>query len=810
MDYYPRYARFAARNRSLKALAVAVVFAAVPAYSQGQENNTASEETAIAEIIVSARRIEQSLQDVPASIAAFTGEELQSRGIERGEDLLIAIPNVVVAGGASGSGTTELVSRGVPDVGTYIDGIYHSSSGLTQTNLLDLERVEFLRGPQGTLFGRDTNGGALLFTTKRPANEFQLRSSVTVGNFSRLDVTAVADLPLTDTLLSKVTVGSFNQDGQIPSRTSNLRFGGRDDETLRAEISWMPKDDFDVRVVATTRKTTGSDRRNVFIEDIGDPWILAHNTLVEGGFSDLPSVTQEITLQNYQPGYPGGSVGKFESMSTQPEDSLQFDTDQLYAIANWDISDSISLQSYSSIYTKEEREYVARRAMDVVLFVEDDTFRKEDTWTQEFHLSGSSFDSRLTWLGGLYYQETEFTNIRYRFFKPEFFLPGLGGPGTPWVLNQARFDFVEANVPNTPQGEAAVASIRTAERLNNRPFVDAETTGSEFRDYAIFGEAYLSLTDRIEITLGARLSQNDQYTRTYQRNGAHRPFYGQPIVGDPFDVSVVESVKEEGIDPWFTPKVAVSFDWSDDVMIYASYAEGFTQGEVNIEPILGRIELDPEVVKSFEIGWHARLLDRRVQFNGSLFFMNWEGIRVNIVPEDPENPGQFLPFTTTISGGQAEASGLESELQWFINDGLRLHLAVGFLDTAYKNINPTADIVDGQRFPHAPDFSGNAGALYTLPLNDGGDMELRLDYRYMSDYVLHPRESSQRLQPGFGLWSSRATYRPAEGSWSAFLYGYNLANQHYVTLGFKGVESGLFGQAIGKPREYGVGFNFTF
>jgi outer membrane receptor protein involved in Fe transport len=210
------------------------------------------------EIIVTATRRETDLQSTPLSIQAFTTEQLELGGITNGRDLGIMVPNVVL-NPATGGAQADFRIRGLPGVGLYVDGVWQDGFGFQQMNFSEMERVEVLRGPQGTLFGRNTNGGAVNMTTKRPADEFGARVKVDVGDFNRRDASLAVDLPITDNIKTKFMAATARNDGFLESLTTPWDFGSQDDTILRADVLWEPTDTFSLRFTHNDEQKRGTD-----------------------------------------------------------------------------------------------------------------------------------------------------------------------------------------------------------------------------------------------------------------------------------------------------------------------------------------------------------------------------------------------------------------------------------------------------------------------------------------------------------------------------------------------------------------------
>ena len=231
------------------------------------------------EIVVTATRRETNLQDTPVSIQAFTSEQLELGGITNGRDLGIMVPNVVLNPNTGGAQSNFYV-RGLPGVGLYVDGVWQDGFGFQQMDFTEMERIEVLRGPQGTLFGRNTNGGAVNMTTKKPADEFGARVKLSIGDFNRRDAQVAVDLPITDKLKSKFIGATYQNDGFLKGLTTPWNFGAQDDTILKADFLWKPTDTFSLRFTYDDEKKRGTDPRIHRMTRYDNSKIYAYNIML--------------------------------------------------------------------------------------------------------------------------------------------------------------------------------------------------------------------------------------------------------------------------------------------------------------------------------------------------------------------------------------------------------------------------------------------------------------------------------------------------------------------------------------------------
>lgn len=774
---------------------------------------------ALEEVVVTARRREESVQDLPMSIATFSEDQMELRGLESGRDLNVLVPNVVVAGAGTGQSGSVITMRGIPGVGVYVDGVWQADRGVLQTNFVEMQRIEVLRGPQGTLFGRNTNGGAIQYITKLPAQEFGASFDVAVGDYNRTDIKGSVDLPLTDTLFTKISAARLERDGFIDSiavNRPNTSYGGQDDTLLRGDILWRPSDTVQARFIINTGDQFSTDARQVRFTNPSNRHIQAYNILLTN-----PTYAEMIpggpfTAEQYEPLM--GTVGKWESRSSMPEDGITQKTEDYTLLVDWDINDTFHLHSITADRRRESRQLTDWDSMEAVLSFTDDRNYDDNLFSQELHLSGTLMDGRLTFLAGAYYSDEENKFRQYRWAQNEMEIIDANGNyvANPEMIQYIRDYAVANNIPALANYSPLTGAANGTNRLWN---ID------DIQDTAVFGEVSYDITERLNATLGVRWSNRSFETRRYtpdpnqgaflltppENGGGHGP--GDIYTGT---LSTVDALPDFGND--FTPSYALSYDWTDNIMVYGSYAEGYTQGETDTNDAVNPpevIELGPEVVSTYEIGLRSEWVDGRVIFNANYFTSDWDGLRVPILPIDPVT-GEQLPQPYNTDDGKAETSGLEVEVMWLISDAWQLNASVGLLDTKYLEVgDPTeSPLRVGAPFQYAPEKSASIGVQYGMTLASGGDLTLRGDYGWMDEYERDAAEQRQPLrgsEPAYGLLSLRAKYTAPGGSWSASVFGTNLTDERYVNGGFDARNPyGLDFIVVGRPREVGASLQFNF
>jgi iron complex outermembrane receptor protein len=807
----------------------AELYSVASVFSQTVQTSTSP---VLEEIIVTATRVATNLQQTPLSVAAFTGERLELSGIDAGRDLAIMVPNAVLAPTPGGERASLMVVRGMPGVETYIDGVAFGSFGFQQRNFVELERVEVLRGPQGTHFGRNTNGGAIQLITRPPADEFGVRLDVEIGELDRRVLKVAADLPIANRLKTKWVAGRSDVDGFVDSQTVSRAFGDQSDTLLRADVLWEPTDVFALRAYATQQRNEGSDARILRITNTSNPFYVAYNVLagnpdylaqarvVDPSFPEPPFALagDRFTRETHESGYPGGSLGRWQTRSSAEGPTAVVEQRYLTLMLDWQMTDRWTLESLTSF--AETRDSMQRVDWDASEFTHAFAMERgrADATTQEIHVLGNHLDGRLSSLIALYYFDVNVSVRPSWWWFWEFVVPntgpnpGLLGPpgvgGRP-ELNAAALGYVQAW--GAAVGNAALAGFFPPTFLTTDRLLYSEDV-----DRAVFGELAIELRDRLDLTLGFRFTEDNQWgVRAYLPVDSLRPAEpGVVPAGDPFaHGALLSDTPSIDLGTISTPRISLSYEVNDDLYVYASYAEGFTSGQVINNPFVPEpIVLGPEVVKTREIGLRSDWRGQRLRLNATVFDSDWDGLRVPRTVPDPNNPGLFLPVAIPSDDGVAVASGAEVELEYLVGERWDLSLALGLLDTEYVEIGvPAANgtgLQPGIPFAFAPETSYSLGLGYRLPLGGRGELLFRGDYGWMDDYEpglsaefqrKNP-DGSNRPEPAYGVVNARVVYTPAQADWQLSLFGTNLTNEWYVNGGFDlGPAWGYAPATIGRP-----------
>lgn len=802
------------------------------------------------EIVVTATRREQNLQEIPISIVAITGENLELQGLDSLEDVGNYIPNINIQGGALTTGTQFRI-RGLPGVGVYIDGVWQvSTAGFLTQDFVDIDRVEVLRGPQGTTYGRDAVGGAIRIWTARPGEEFGGNITATTGTYDRRDVKGSLDLPISDNLRTKWTASSVYRDGYIHSVSNGQNYGGMDQDVFRGDILWTPADNLSFRLTHTsdesfvtepkvqdaifdTRVVPGPDNIVGTPDDVQNWGVLMrdfYGLAIETNPGAYPGALA-FTPQNFVSGYPGGRIGKWETASNVSRPS-RIGRETTNLDIDWDITENISVKFLTS-YAEVEDDIINDWDGTNYEVVADLSRGRLDVFSEEIQITGGN--DRISWFAGVYYWDQESVSRADRRTLAEFrTYPGQNSNTPRWDVADVYASQLCQSLANPATNPTNATTCQTAAFLAGAAFSYDRLTYAETDGYALFGEATIGLTDRLDLTLGLR--QHDQTVSTGPMNfipgvtAPQTPFADVLHTGgDPWaGVRVVDPNAPP--DSWdeLTMKAALQMQFTDNVMGYISYSEGFDSGGIsNITTNSGRIFIpfDPQTVENTEIGIRADLFDGKLRMNATYFDSDWLNIQNAGVVKDPVT-GVELPTLVTTNVGTANASGLELELTYLPTENLTVNFNYGLLDTGYTFIKPgTPQLDTSTEFQQAPDSQWNIGLQHVANLSNGGSFTSRVDYAYSDQFWRslvflrldwYGAKNNGPVPAGYdesgdwGVVNARFTYEPANRQYAVSLFGTNLTDEYMLNSGFFHGIWGYDFSSVSRPREVGVSLNYRF
>lgn len=771
------------------------------------------------EIIVTAQKREQSLQDVPIAVSAFSGEALALSGVQNIEDLTALAPSLSINTTNTPGSTTTIRIRGIGTtgnnlgleaaVGFFMDGVYRSRSGTAINDLIDIERIEVLRGPQGTLFGKNTSAGAIVIHTKKPTDEFEAFGDVSFGNYNSQRVRGVVNVPLIDGILSSRWSAQYNRrDGFIENIIDGRDHNDRDRYNLRGQLLWTPTEDIELRVIAEHFESE---------EDFGG--VVRH---VNGPTSGLAPVFSGREFD----GIAGpGSIGSLvppsdyhQYVGTANDVNFGGQMDQqISGELNWDFGfatlTSITAYRYSDTDTNQDVDFIN---LDVL--TQDATIEQE-LFTQEVRLSGSweevPWMNNVDWqFGGFFARE----NLgRTGFLRNEEFLDNYLG---------ALFMAGNAFEPLFPE--------LGGEHLQ---------TGQNGKSYSVFGHLDMEVLDWLSVVGGARFNR-EQKTGGMSYQSGNPIFLGMaanPFVAPQYDWRVNEANGNNISESEWTGNVAVQVHWTDDIQTYISYAHGYKAGGLNLDrgaaatlaaglssaagnPTgLGVPCSDPtdsttcafpgttfnaEFADTYEFGVKATLWDGRATINATVFDTRFTDFQLNTFTG--------LGFFIT-NAGVVNSRGFEVEAQVSPVEGLVWTGGITFADAQYADDVDASSGADGPlgdgQLTNSSKWQGVTTATYRTPLPNTGGLE---GFLHGELYFRSRRNTGSDLDPikdvkGWSKYNGRIGIAAEDQSWEAALWCRNCGDKTSASVIFDSVgQGGSYDAFLENPREWGIQLNARY
>ncbi len=820
---------------------LSVAVASVAAAQAAAEQNT----DALQEVVVTAQFRQQSMQDTPLAITAVTAEMLESRNQTSIADITAQAPNVVLkpAPGPFGPALQAFI-RGVgqadfnfalePGVGMYVDDVYYSTLTGSIFDLLDLERVEVLRGPQGTLAGQNSIGGAIKLYSKVPTGENGGYVQATYGRFNRTDVRAGADVTLVENqLFARVSGVSHHVDGYVTrydygcshpgsgvptvQASENCKLGtegGKAYDAVRASLRWTPTDKLAVNVIGdyTNDNSEASPLTLIYV---------GHTNIVRAGAVVVPA-GPGITGQRGSPpltSYNGLTVGNTATglpMGTSTGSAFISYT----PFSFYQAQDTFSHSPYVNYST-----YSTPSPLSGTAAGSPDGTPANNPFTIPAVNRVSSYGYSLS----LDYALTDDLSLKsitaYRRYSGDWSVDEDATPISVGTLHNtvAHRQFSEEvrfNATLLKSVHLTVGGLYFDQQSHYGGRIDLEPSRLDFleddtipgKTRAGFANVDWQATDALALVTGVRYTKQEK-TFTYGRRAVPGNLQWGGLA--PPAVRGLDNTSAGFEGSQMDYRGAVQYRWTPGFMTYAQVATGFKGGGVNPRPFFVQqsVPFNPEKLTAYEVGMKSDLFDNRMRLNGAVFLNKYKDIllTVNNCPFPGVPPA---PCALPLNAGSADVKGAELEAEVRLFRALSVDASASYLDFKYTSILPAA-LASGIRLdmtsPFAPKWKYAAGAQYVFTLGNAGTLTPRVDWSHQSDFHSGAINTQFNTVPGFGQLNARLTWRSMNELWDVSLEGTNLTDKVYY-LGFfdnQGSTQNTLAEPA-PPRQWAVSFKRSF
>ena len=820
---FNRYHR-AMLGASIVALAASV---ASPVYAQEvpAAEEAAAEDDHVADIVVTAQFREQNLQQTPLAITAVNAAMLEARSQTRISDITAQAPNVLLQPNPAGQGNSmRAFIRGVgqsdqspsvePGVGIYVDDIYFATVTGSIFDLLDLDRVEILRGPQGTLSGMNSVGGSVKLFSRKPTGEGGFVEG-TYGSFDRIDIRASADFTIIpEKVFARISGVSRHRDGYIkrldyacvhpndPYVISGAipRMNGGSDckigtlgnqsmNALRGSLRLIPSDKLEINLQADWTQDNSETQASTLLnagEITRGASLIYQGVPYDNRFTPYGPNRGDTVINNPYVSYanftdPGVTYIPINTAGAPGTPNGVFVAEPASKLNSWGASGTVDLELTDGLALKSitgYRHYTSRSSSDndnsPVAILQNVSLFTHKQFSQELRLNGEAIDGRLNYtLGGIYFYQKTIYETR----EDDPFLAGIYG-----TLAKPTFHFIQRD-PTVMKNKAGFAQLS------------------------------FDATEKLNLTAGIRVTHESKDYTFYRLNtDGKTPFL---ILSNPANPLNGRTGNYTGTNVDY--RANISYKWTPDVMTYFQFATGFKGGGISPRPYFPEQirGFGPERLKSYEIGLKSQVFDRRLRFNAAAFYMDYTDYQAtpNVCVGDDGN-ALPLPFGTPGLCGQylnvadAKVQGLEGEIQAEPIDGLTIDGSISYLDFKFgEPFIATNEVVKGSSRPGIGDFKWSLGAQYEIPLGFGGTVTPRVDVFYTPGYCGNLACNPLSTVSSYTLANARLTYRSEDKDWSVSLEVTNLTDKIYYLN--KLVTVYASGQP-GRPREWALTVRRTF
>lgn len=736
-------------------IAGAALTAATAAEDYKETTQGASANVSLNEVVVTAERRSERLQDVPISVTALTEQEMHKLQLSDVSSLRRVAPGLSVLPYSGDNQSAVFSMRGMfytdnlaavdPPVGLYVDGVYIPRATGGNLGMIDIDRVEVLRGPQGTLFGRNTIGGAINIIPKKPSDRFEGWVQGSYGNFDAWNLQGVVNAPLTEDLAVRV-VGSHNERGAVARSTITGQPLNNDNSNfVRGEAAYNIGSNWNLLMSGDYTHTAYKGSQWITpVQVFGTGTVASLIKTVSGGTDNAANYNNMEFNRNS----PTNSTGGY--------DGTIWGTGATLAGTFDDITFK-SIVAYRRIRRNVDNYDADGTPYQLVQQLRFDETNSERN--AEFQLFGKSFDKRLDWiLGAYYFRETGEQLSETRFLVP----------------------FVKSVTVT----DGAVDNTSTS----------------------LYGQATYSVTERLRVTAGVRGVEDRRFLDSRNYNETSALLFASCAV--PGAASPTCSVLRNARFRYVPFTTGLDYKLNDMSMIYGKFSRGYRAGGFNMRGTntFQLTPFGPEQLDSVEVGSKTELWDRRLSINLAAYHSKYTSIQLShnvatsasTITQVINNVGE-----ATVDGGEAEVTG--------VLGNLLLSTAFSYTHGHYTSLLPGVSTTLGTPFPYTPKFTSLLGIDYNVPVGPTSmNLHLDYDYRTRTYFASVPPASRYNTQAGYGLLNAVATLTLDSEHLSFSVYGKNLGDKLYVT---RTVDYGSIGEIVGipgDPRTFGVSAKYAF
>jgi iron complex outermembrane receptor protein len=730
-------------------------------------------------IVVTAQKRIENIQQVPISIASFSSERIERMALRQLNEIAEFVPNLKMSQTNDFSSSVSI--RGVGSssfnigfdarVGLYLDGVYIGQSPAHNQDLLDLERIEVLRGPQGTLFGKNNVAGSINLITKKPEDEFSGNVGVSVGNYDLRQYSATVNTPINEDVAAKFSINQYQRDGYIENITTGSWLNEQDSYAYRGQIHANLSDTIELNFAVDSLK---SDRLSFDGEPITNTLGTAKNTESpennKVSFDIDPHEEREISGESLTIDWDLGNDFTVKSITGHRDSTIEYQNDFDFS------AQSVSFLDYVDDYKQ---------------------------WSQELQLL--SPEGKFQYVAGLYYFQQDAYTKR---------LPNVGDETLSLFTGVPRSVFEYGATLSDPASIGALAAFH--------PGILSTIGNVDTASYSLFVNSNYQFNKKFTLDLGFRYSTEEKSVDWVI--SSIDPQTSIPVI--PFFQLANGQVIDERTDHDFSPLISLNYHINRDVNAYIKYSTGYKSGGYNVDFLTqaqldAGIEFDKETVQSYEMGLKGDLLDHQLRFSSAIFYAKYDDYQINQLVN-------LAAGTTALSirnAAKVESYGGELDLTYQLTDVITFNAAIGLLEAKFDKFpagGSNGEDLSGTKLPGVSDFTVNLSVQYYYPVPVvNSELSVSLSYNYQDDYntdldgqTTVTLTNGEMLDighiDGFGILNGAISLEPLDNGISLHFWVRNLTDEDSPTIlgekSFFGTRRNIYVN----PRTYGLTAKYYF